>query len=206
MFAFRMFYKFEMPIQRNMNLGKTIYLTNRNDWRSWLAKNHDKEKEIWLIYYRKSSGKPRIPYNDAIEEALCYGWIDSTAKKIDEERFAQRFTPRRPKSKISEMNKERVCRLIKKRKITPVGLNAISEVFDKFKDQAEKLAIAQDILEVLKADKQAWENFQNFSEGYKKVRIGFIESRRRHGDEIFQKSLQHFLKMTAKNKKYGMVQ
>lgn len=66
-----------------MRLGKTLYVTNRNDWRSWLAKNHDKEKEIWLIYYRKLSRKPRIPYNDAVEEALCYGLIDSNLKGID---------------------------------------------------------------------------------------------------------------------------
>jgi len=189
-----------------MKLGKTLYVTNRNDWRSWLAKNHDKKKEIWLIYYRKSSGKTRIPYNDAVEEGLCYGWIDSTAKKIDEERFAQRFTPRRIGSPISEMNKERVRRLIKSKLMTPIGLKAISKVFDKSKDKEERFTIAPDILKALKTDKQVWENFQNFPEGYKKVRIGFIESRRRHGDEMFQKSLQHFIRMAAKNKKFGMVQ
>jgi len=188
-----------------MKLGKTLYVTNRKDWRSWFAKNHDKEKEIWLIYYRKSSGKPRIPYNDAVEEALSYGWIDSIQKGIDEEKFAQRFTPRKPKSELSEMNKERLRRLIKERKMTVAGLNAISGVFDKSKYQDEKLTIAPDILEALKADKQAWKNFQKFPEGYKKVRLGFIESRRRHGDVIFQRSLQHFIKKTAKNKKFGMV-
>lgn len=68
---------------QSMKLGKTLYVTNRNDWRFWLEENHHKEKEIWLIYYRKSSGKPRISYNEAVEEALCFGWIDSTAKGID---------------------------------------------------------------------------------------------------------------------------
>ncbi|MCX6818563.1 MAG: YdeI/OmpD-associated family protein [Candidatus Aenigmarchaeota archaeon] len=189
-----------------MNLGKTLYVTNRNDWRSWLAKNHAKEKEIWLIYYRKSSSKPRIPYNDAVEEALCYGWIDSIVKLIDEKKFAQRFTPRRPKSMLSEMNKERIRRLIKKKKMTPVGLKAISKVFDKSKDKEDRFTIAPDILKALKADMQAWKNFKNFPEGYKKVRIGYIESQRRHGNGMFQKSLQHFIRMTAKNKKFGMVQ
>ncbi len=188
-----------------MNLGKTLYVANRKQWRSWLAKNFAKEKEIWLIYYRKSSGKLRIPYNDAVEEALCYGWIDSILKSIDKEKFAQRFTPRKPKSNLSEMNKERIRRLIKKRKMTAAGLNAISGSFDKFKNNEEKLTIAKDILIALKTNKPAWKNFQNFPEGYKRVRIGFIESRRRHGNEIFQKSLQHFIKMTAKNKRFGMV-
>jgi len=137
-----------------MKLGKTLYLINRKDWRSWLQKNHDKEKEIWLVYYRKSSGKPRIPYNDAVEEALCYGWIDSIVKSVDQEKFAQRFTPRRQGSRISEMNKERMRRLIKNKLMTAKGLNAI------FFGKKEKLAISPDILKALKEDKQAWKNFQ----------------------------------------------
>lgn len=188
-----------------MNLGKTLYVTNRKQLRSWLAKNHSKEKEIWLIYYRKSSGKPRIPYNDAVEEALCYGWIDSIIKRIDEERFAQRFTPRSPRSQLSEMNKERIRRLIEDKSMTPIGLKAVSHVFDKDKDKEEKFIIAQDIVKALKANKKTWENFNNFSEGYKKVRIGYIEDSRDGGKEIFQKRLNNFIKMTEKNKKFGMV-
>ncbi|MBN1156561.1 YdeI/OmpD-associated family protein [Candidatus Woesearchaeota archaeon] len=186
-----------------MNLGKTFYAANRRQWRSWLAKNHIREKEIWLVYYKKSSGKPRISYNAAVEEALCYGWIDSTVKKIDEGRFAQRFSPRKPTSALSEMNKERIRRLIKGKRMTAIGLNAVSHAFDKNKDN--QFLIAQDILKTLKADKLAWKNFQKFPEGYKRVRIGFIESRRRHGRILFQKSLKHFIEMTAKNKKFGMV-
>jgi uncharacterized protein YdeI (YjbR/CyaY-like superfamily) len=184
-----------------MDLGKTLYVTDRKDWHSWLARNHDKEKEIWLVYYRKSSGKPRIPYNDAVEEALCYGWIDSIMKRVDDDRFAQRFTPRRPKSPVSEMNKERIRRLIRKKRMTAAGLKAISKVFG-----TERFAIAPDVLKALKADKQAWENFQDFPEGYRKVRIGYIESRRRHGDVMFRKSLKNFIRMTAKNKRFGMMQ
>ncbi|MFA9455094.1 MAG: YdeI family protein, partial [Candidatus Aminicenantaceae bacterium] len=73
-----------------MEIGKTLYVTGREDWRDWLARNHASEEEVWLIYYRKSTGKPRIPYNDAVEEALCFGWIDSQQKGMDVERFAQR--------------------------------------------------------------------------------------------------------------------
>ena len=116
-----------------MDLGKTLYVTNRKQWRSWLVKNHNKEKDIWLIYYRKSSGKKRIPYNDAVEEALCYGWIDSIVKKIDEQKFAQRFSPRRQNSVLSQLNKERIHRLIEKKKMTVKGLNAVKHVFDDYK-------------------------------------------------------------------------
>jgi uncharacterized protein YdeI (YjbR/CyaY-like superfamily) len=187
----------------NMDLGKTLYVTNREQWRSWLAKNHDKEKEIWLVYYRKSSDKPRIPYNDAVEEALCYGWIDSIQKGIDDEKFAQRFSKRKPGSSLSVANKERIRLLIQQKKMTTYGLNVISKIFNNSKYKKEQTAIAPDILNLLKANKKAWKNFQKLPERYKRVRIGYIESRRRHGNELFQKSLQYFIEMTAKNKKFG---
>src|SRR6266571_892670 len=104
-----------------MKLGKTFYAKNRREWRAWLAKHHRLAPEIWLIYYKKESGRPRIPYNDAVEEALCYGWIDSILKPIDARRYAQRFSPRRPTSRLSEMNRERVRRLIAAGRMTASG-------------------------------------------------------------------------------------
>jgi uncharacterized protein YdeI (YjbR/CyaY-like superfamily) len=182
---------------------KTLYITQRKDWRSWLKKNYNKEKEIWLIYYRKSSGKPRIPYNDAVEEALCYGWTDSILKNLDKEKFAQRFSPRRPNSQLSEMNKERIRRLIKNKKMTKIGLKAVSHAFNKNKD--DKFILATDIEKELKKNKQVWKNFQRFSEGYKRVRIGYIEDVRGYSKEMFKNRLNNFIKITAKNKKFGMV-
>lgn len=187
-----------------MELGKTLYVTNRKQWRSWLAKNHNKEKEIWLIYYKKSSGKKRIAYNDSVEEALCYGWIDSIQKSIDKEKFAQRFSPRKQNSVLSQMNKERIHRLIEQKKITPVGLNAVKHVFDD-SSKNSKCIIKGDILRLLKKDKKIWENFEKFPESYKRIRIAWIEGARTR-PEFFKKRLTYFLKMTSKNKKYGMVQ
>lgn len=187
-----------------MEKQKTLYVTERKDWRLWLKENYNKEKEIWLIYYRKSSNKPRISYNDAVEEALCYGWIDGILKRVDEESFAQRFSPRRANSNLSEMNKERIRRLIKQKKMTSIGLKAVSHAFDKNKDP--KLIVAEDLKKALKSDKQTWKNFENFSEGYKKVRIGYIEDARGYNQEMFKNRLNHFVRMTAKNKKFGMVQ
>ena len=109
-----------------MEIGKMLYVTNRKDWREWLSENHDKEKEIWLINYRKDSCKLSIPYNDAVEEALCFGWIDSLEKGIDSERFAQRFTPRKPKSQWSKSNMERVEKLIKMGKMTKSGFAVLN--------------------------------------------------------------------------------
>jgi uncharacterized protein YdeI (YjbR/CyaY-like superfamily) len=187
-----------------MELGKTLYVTDRKQWRSWLTKNHNAEKEIWLIYYRKSSGKKRIPYNDAVEEALCYGWIDSILKGIDKEKFAQRFSPRKPNSVLSQLNKERIHRLIEQKKITSDGLNAVKHVFDD-SSKNSKYIIKDDILRLLKKDKKTWENFQKFPESYKRIRIEWIEGARTR-PELFKKRLKYFLKMTEKNKKYGMMQ
>jgi len=194
-----------------MEVGKTLYVPNRKDWRAWLAKNHRSAEEIWLIYYKKQSGKPRIPYNDAVEEALCYGWIDSTLKPIDEQCFAQRFSPRREKSKLSEMNKERVRRLIKAKKMTRLGLESIRHHMENnLKKSAGspsliKFALPQDILETLKSDPTVWKHFMKFPMSYKRIRIGWIDAAR-HRPEIFNQRLKYFLKMTIKNKRFGMVQ
>ena len=193
-----------------MKIGKTFYAENRKQWRSWLAKNHRSEPEIWLIYYKKNSGKPRIPYNDAVEEALCYGWIDSTLKPKDEISYLQRFSPRRKNSKLSEMNKERVRRLIKAKKMTRIGLEIIQHHMEKEMNSSKqavrvkKFIIPQDILDVLEADPLVWKNINKFSESYKRIRTGWIDAARHH-PAVFSQRLQYFLKMTAKNKKFGIV-
>ena len=182
-----------------MQITKTLYVIERDEWRAWLAKHHDTEKDIWLIYYKKQSGEPRIPYNDAVEEALCFGWIDSTVKGIDENKYAQRFSPRKNGSNWSEMNKVRMRRLIEQGRMTPAGLSK----FDG--DAGDSFEIPSDIIEALKQDKKTWETFEGFPESYKRIRIGFIEMARSRPD-IFQQRLRYFLKMTSQGKRFGMVQ
>ena len=87
-----------------MDISQTLHVTNREDWRAWLKKHYKTEKEIWLVYYKKATGKPRIEYNDAVEEALCFGWIDSKIHPIDDDFYMQVFTPRKPKSAWSTLN------------------------------------------------------------------------------------------------------
>lgn len=193
-----------------MKLGKTLYVSTRAAWRSWLSKHHATDKEIWLVYYRKAAGRPRIAYNDAVEEALCYGWIDSTVKNLDAARFAQRFSPRRPGSRLSEMNKERIRRLLVRRKMTAAGLAAVRHVFDPVARQrrgrgASGARIAPDVARALRADAATWRNFRGFPDSYKRVRIGWIEGARDRRAE-FTKRLRYFVSMTARNKRFGMVQ
>jgi uncharacterized protein YdeI (YjbR/CyaY-like superfamily) len=193
-----------------MEITETLYVKSRREWRSWLAKNYSTAKEIWLIYYNKKSGQPRIPYNDAVEEALCYGWIDSTIKKYDEERAAQRFSPRRKNSKLSELNKERIRRLIEAKKMTPAGLESIAHHLKNTSFSGvdnlpfHEFTMPEDILKALNSDRIVWENFQKFPEHYKRIRIGWIDGIRERPEE-FEKRLRYFIRMTAKNKTFGMV-
>ncbi|HET7376970.1 MAG TPA: YdeI/OmpD-associated family protein [Anaerolineae bacterium] len=193
-----------------MKLGKTLYVTNRKQWRAWLAKNHKTASEIWLLYYRQASGRPRLPYNAAVEEALCYGWIDSQYQAIDQDSFAQRFSPRRQNSPLSVMNKERIRRLIKAKKMTRFGLERIQHELDRAsaKSAQTKLKafeLPDDILEALKADPIVWRNFNKFPKSYQAIRVGWIDGARKRPIE-FQKRLRYFIKMTAQNKRFGMVQ
>jgi uncharacterized protein YdeI (YjbR/CyaY-like superfamily) len=182
-----------------VEISETLYVKDRKAWRTWLEKNHDKG-EIWLIYYKKHTGKPRIPYNDAVEEALCFGWIDSIIKRLDDERFAQRFSPRRLRSQLSEANKERIRKMISVGLMTPIGLKAVDHAFD----PEEEFRIPDDIIRELKKDKETWENFQGFPLSYKRVRVGWIDSARSRPEE-FEKRLGYFIRMTAKNKTFGQI-
>jgi uncharacterized protein YdeI (YjbR/CyaY-like superfamily) len=187
-----------------MEIKETFYTPGRKKWRAWLKKNQGKKKEVWLIYYRKASGKKRIPYNDAVEEALCFGWIDSTIKKVDDDSFAQRFTPRRNTSVLSQMNKERIRKLILEKRMTPAGLKAVSHAFV-HNPKHEKIGIPSNLLNAIKKNKEAWKHFKTLPKSYKRIRIAYILSQKRHSSEAFKKSLNHFIHMTSKNKRFGMM-
>lgn len=179
-----------------MEITKTLYATNPKDWRKWLKANYKTEKEIWLVYYKKKTGKPRIEYNDAVEEALCFGWVDSIIKKVDNERTAQRFSPRKPKSSYSQANIERLRYLVAKKKV-------VKEVAESLKDILnQEFVIPPDILKAIKSNKEAWKNFQTFSDSYKRIRIAFIDGARKRPEE-FKKRLKHFIEMTEKHKTIG---
>jgi uncharacterized protein YdeI (YjbR/CyaY-like superfamily) len=179
-----------------MEITKTLYLTQPRDWRAWLKKHYKTEKEIWLVYPKKATGKPRIEYNDAVEQALCFGWIDSTVKKWDEESTVQRFSPRKPGAKYSQANIERLRSLVAKKKVLKGVADGLKDILD------EEFVISPDILKALKGNKKAWSHFQRFSEPYKRIRVAFIEGARKRPAE-FKKRLRYFIEMTEKNKMFG---
>ena len=179
-----------------MDIGKTFYTHDRNTWRRWLEANFDKEKEIWLIYPSEELGKPRIPYNDAVEEALCFGWIDSNVKRLDEYSSAQRFSPRNPNSEYSQANKERLKWLMKEGKVHFSMQAAVQRALEK------EFSFSVDILDAIKENRKAWENYQNFSPAYQRIRIAYIEGARNRPNE-FKRRLNSFIKMSEQNKLIG---
>jgi len=180
-----------------MEITKTLHVKTRNEWRNWLKKNYKSEKEIWLVFQNKSSGKTGISYEDAVEEALCFGWIDSIVKKTEKDSRVQRFTPRKPKSNYSQLNKERLKRLLKKKKVIASVRKTLGDL------ENEKFIFPKDILNKIKKNKDAWNNYQKFSEAYKRIRIAFIDGGRQR-PEVFKQRLDYFIKMTAQNKQYGI--
>src|SRR5207249_10960488 len=105
-----------------MDIGETVTFRSRDGWRRWLAKHHDDKKEIWLVYFKKSSSKTGVSYDESVEEALAYGWIAGLTKSIDDETYAGRFTPRKPKSNWSAPNSSPGNKLIAEGRVAPAGL------------------------------------------------------------------------------------
>jgi uncharacterized protein YdeI (YjbR/CyaY-like superfamily) len=173
-----------------------LYLTTRKEWRNWLRKHFRTETVVWLAYFKKETGKARIQYNDAVEEALCFGWIDSTIQKVDDECFAQKFSRRSPTSKYSQANKVRLRFLAKRKMIYKGILKGLGTILE------EKYVIPNDILLSIKTNRMAWKNFQKFSPQYKDIRIAFIDGARKRPEE-FAKRLNHFIKMTETKKTIG---
>jgi len=142
----------------NDSLKKTLYFKNKYKWRIWLEKNHDKLNEIWLIHYKKSLNKQGLNHQDAVEEAICYGWIDSKLKKIDEERFILRYSPRKLKSVWSKINKETAEKMIQKGKMTKAGLEKINlellELYERAKYNPRYLKEKQNYIRNLEALKE----------------------------------------------------
>ncbi len=172
---------------------ETLYVTERKDWRNWLAKNFDKKEEIWLIYPKKITRKSRIEYNTAVEEALCFGWIDSTVKTFDSEHSMQRFSIRKTKTSYSQANKERLKWLFANNLIHPTLTADLEKVI------AEEFHFPEDVIAQIKKDQLAWQNYTQFSDPYKRIRIAYIDSARKRPED-FEKRLQNFIVKTREGK------
>lgn len=185
-----------MPNDRNQTPQNVLFPRNRREFRHWLAEHHNSASECWVSVKRGfPKDEANLGYLDALEEALCFGWIDSVVKKFPEFGVLQRMSPRRPRSQWSELNKERCRRLEKLGRMMPAGRAALP-------DLSECFVIDEDVLNALKQDPIIWRNFQNFPPLYQRVRIDIIQ-RVKKQKPLFEARLAHFLEKTRQNILYG---
>jgi uncharacterized protein YdeI (YjbR/CyaY-like superfamily) len=185
---------------------KTLYISERAEWRAWLEENHAREREVWLIYYKKHTDRPRIPYDDAVEEALCFGWIDSTVRRLDNDRYLQKFTPRKSKSNWCESNVKRARKLIAEGLMTKAGLDAIAEgaldVEFAPRPKSKEVEVPRFVSDALKKTPKAWENFRALAPSYRRDYVGWITHAKR--DETRERRLREAARLLSENKKLGM--
>ncbi|MDV2998410.1 MAG: hypothetical protein N5P05_000016 [Chroococcopsis gigantea SAG 12.99] len=177
-----------------MEITTTYKPANRDQWRDWLHQYHSTKDEIWLLLDNSSNG-PKMSYLDAVEEAICFGWIDGIQKRFSADELAQRFTPRKKRGNWTELNKERARRLIRLGLMTDAGRLTLPAL-------TIESIVAGDIEEALKSESEAWDNFLAFPPLYRRVRIGYIEEMRGNCGE-FERRLRNFVKKTAANQMFG---
>jgi uncharacterized protein YdeI (YjbR/CyaY-like superfamily) len=175
-----------------MVIDKIVQVHTRQEWRKWLSDYHSTEDYCWLI----TTDHHSVSYLDFVEEALCFGWIDSTRKKMDDTQTAQRFSPRKKRSTWSELNKERVRRLDKLGFMTEAGNKVLPDM------NAESFIIHEDILAQLRQDEALYHNFQALPELYVRVKIDNIQSVRNDAT-LYHNRLTKFIEHTRINKMYG---
>ena len=186
---------------------KKVHAKNRAEWRNWLAANHDQETEVWLVYHKKETGKESIQYEDSVEEALCFGWIDSIIKKLDETQFVRKFTPRKEDSRWSALNIRRVKKMITAGLMTEYGMRLVeiakqSGSWDE-PVQAPKLkfGVHPDFEEALWQNPKAKDTFDSLALTYQKQYLGWIEIAKR--PETRARRIQESIELLAQGRKLG---
>ena len=167
-------------MEKHIDGIEMYYAKDRDAWHNWLKKNHSKKKSVWLIYYKPASGKTRVSYDDAVDEAICFGWIDSKPNSIDEFRSIQFFAPRNPKSNWSKVNKERVARLMNEKRMQPSGQAVIDVAkkngsWDALND-VEEMLVPEDLANALKKVPEANKYFNLFPKSSKKNILEWIHN------------------------------
>lgn len=177
---------------------ETVFAKDRSEWRTWLEKNHARREEVWLAFYNKASGKQTISYDHAVEEALCFGWVDGKKKKLDEEAYAFRFTPRKAKSAWSKSNLARVERLIAEGKIMAAGLAAYNSG-DRRDVPAMPSELPEELEERFRKQRTAWANYEKFPPGYRRMTAGWVASGKKEDRRL--RRLEKLIEFSARNER-----
>lgn len=183
-----------------------LHVTTRDDWRSWLANHFESETEVWLVFHKKHKGQPRISYDHAVEEALCFGWVDSIVKRIDDEKYAQKFTPRRDCGNWSASNKRRMRKLIQEGRMTEAGLAkfdlALLDEETEVSRSKGDLVIPPFVEQALQACPKAWASFQKLAPSYRRLYVAWIVDAKK--EETRQRRLAEAVSLLRQNKKLGL--
>ena len=182
-------------------------MRSRRQWRAWLQKNHASAKELWVVFYKKHTGKASVAYDEAVEEALCFGWIDGIIKRIDDEKHMRRFSPRRRNSVWSELNKERARRMIAEGRMTEAGLARVAEAKENGRwDSAAVLRpepqVPPELKEALARNARARRHFENLAPSYRRHFIYWIATAKR--DDTRRKRTAEAVELLVQNKKPGL--
>jgi uncharacterized protein YdeI (YjbR/CyaY-like superfamily) len=190
-----------------VEVGKQRCMKTPNAWRAWLQKHHATEQELWLVLYKKHTGKAGLGYEDAVREALCFGWIDGILKRIDDEKHTIRFSPRRENSIWSATNKKRVAELTTEGRMTEAGLAKVKEA--KRNGQWDNASVQRPIPDVpaalvqsLAGNRMAKRHFEALAPSYRKQFIWWIASAKR--DETRDRRVGEAVRLLTENKKLGM--
>ena len=186
---------------------RQLYVADREQWREWLSLNHATKTGIWLIFYNKKSSEPTISYEAAVEEAICFGWIDGIIKKVDAARYARKFMPRSDKSKWSLLNKKRANKMIKEGRMTEIGLAKIKAaketgLWDKDARPQISLDILPEFAKALARNKKAKENFDKLAPTYRKHYIAWISIAKR--PETKKRRIEESIALLEKCEKLGL--
>jgi uncharacterized protein YdeI (YjbR/CyaY-like superfamily) len=186
---------------------RQLYVADRGRWRDWLSKNHGTEAGVWLVFYKKETSRPTIAYEVAVEEALCFGWIDSIIKNVDAARYARKFTPRSDKSKWSPLNKKRASKMIKEGRMTKIGLAKIETakktgLWDKDDRPQISLDVPPEFAKALACNKKAKESFDTLAPSYRKHYIAWISIAKR--PETTKRRIEESIGLLEKGQKLGL--
>jgi uncharacterized protein YdeI (YjbR/CyaY-like superfamily) len=179
----------------------TLDIRSRQQWRKWLEKNHSSSRGIWLVFHKEHTGVPSIAYEDSVREALCFGWIDSIIKRLDDDRYVRKFTPRKPGSKWSGINRKRWQELQAAGLLASAGVSA-APTDDRYAPLPEIPELPSYISKALKANPEAWRCFQELAPTYRRQFVGWIHTARR--PETREKRIRESIILLEAGKKLGL--
>ena len=181
---------------------KTLDVRTAADWRVWLAGHHQSESEVWLVFHKRHTGVTSIPYGAAVDEALCFGWIDSLIKRLDDARYARKFTPRKPDSVWSDANRTRWARLKTSGRLAPAGASRAPTARRPEASQVRLSAVPAYIRQALRANREAAAHFADLAPSHRRRYVGWIDSAKRRETKL--RRLQQALDLLAAGKKLGL--